>query len=61
MVENCLFSDIEWEVNSNGGSGAVMIGKDGIFRRNTITRCGNSEGLRRSVKESLCNTIICRI
>lgn len=46
VVENCLFSDIEWEVNSNGGSGAVMIGKDGIFRRNTITRCGNSEGLR---------------
>ena len=21
VVENCLFSDIEWEVNSNGGSG----------------------------------------
>ena len=46
VVVNCLFSDIEWEVNSDGGSGAVMIGKDGIFRRNTIRRCGNSEGLR---------------
>ncbi len=46
VIENCLFSDIEWEVNSNGGSGAVMIGKDSVFRRNTITRCGNSEGLR---------------
>ncbi len=45
-VENCLFSDIEWEVNSNGGSGAVMIGKGGTFRRNTLRRCGNSEGLR---------------
>ena len=46
VIENCLFSDIEWEVNSDGGSGAVMIGKDSVFRQNTITRCGNSEGLR---------------
>ena len=46
VIENCLFSDIEWDVNSNGGSGAVMIGKDSVFRRNTITRCGNSEGVR---------------
>ena len=46
LVENCLFSDIEWQVNSNGGSGSVMIGKNGIFRRNTITKAGNSEGLR---------------
>ena len=45
-VENCLFSDIEWQLNSNGGSGSVMIGKNGIFRRNTLTRAGNSEGLR---------------
>ena len=46
VVENCLFSDIEWDVNSDGGSGAVMIGKNSIFRRNTVTRCGNSEGVR---------------
>jgi len=45
-VENCLFSDIEWEPNSNGHSGSVMIGEEGVFRRNTITRCGNSEGIR---------------
>lgn len=45
-VENCLFTDIEWEPNSNGASGSVMIGEDGIFRRNTVMRCGNSEGLR---------------
>lgn len=46
VVDNCLFSDVEWDVNSNGGSGAVMIGKNSVFRRNTVTRCGNSEGLR---------------
>lgn len=45
-VENCLFSDIEWEPNSNGASGSVMIGDDGFFIRNTITRAGNSEGVR---------------
>jgi len=45
-VENCRFSDIEWEPNSNGGSGSVLIGTDGVFRRNTVTRCGNSEGIR---------------
>ena len=46
LVENCLFTDIEWQVNSNGGSGSVMIGKNGIFRRNTVTRAGNCEGVR---------------
>ena len=45
-VENSLFTDIEWQVNSNGGSGSVMIGKDGIFRRNTVQRAGNCEGVR---------------
>jgi hypothetical protein len=45
-VENCLFTDIEWEPNSNGASGSVMIGEDGIFRRNTVMRTGNSEGVR---------------
>lgn len=46
LVENCLFSDIEWQVNSNGGSGSVMIGKNGVFRRNTLMRAGNCEGVR---------------
>ena len=46
LVENCLFSDIEWDLNSNGGSGSVLIGDGGVFRRNTVTRCGNSEGVR---------------
>ena len=46
LVENCLFSDIEWQVNSNGGSGSVMIGKNGTFRRNTLTKAGNCEGVR---------------
>lgn len=45
-VENCLFHDIEWDLNSNGGSGSIMIGKDGTFRRNTVFRTGNSEGIR---------------
>ena len=46
VIENCLFSDIEWDVNSDGGSGAVMIGRNSVFRRNTIMNCGNSEGVR---------------
>jgi hypothetical protein len=46
LVENCLFTDIEWEPNSNGGSGSVLIGEGGVFRRNTVMRCGNSEGVR---------------
>ena len=25
-VENCLFHDIEWDVNSDGGSGSVWLG-----------------------------------
>ncbi len=46
LVENCLFEDIEWDVNSNGHSGSVIIGEEGVFKRNTVTRCGNSEGVR---------------
>ncbi|MBT3374090.1 MAG: hypothetical protein HN742_16560 [Lentisphaerae bacterium] len=46
VVENCLFHDIEWDLNSNGASGAVVIGKDCVFRRNTVWRTGNSEGIR---------------
>ena len=46
LIENSLFSDIEWQVNSNGGSGSVMFGKNAIFRRNTLLRGGNCEGIR---------------
>ena len=46
LIENSLFSDIEWQVNSNGGSGSVMFGKNAIFRRNTVQRGGNCEGIR---------------
>ena len=53
LVENCLFTDIEWQVNSNGGSGSVMIGKNGTFRRNTVTRTGNCEGVRAIDKGAL--------
>ncbi len=46
VIENCTFHDIEWDLNSNGASGAVVVGKGGTFRRNTIHRTGNSEGIR---------------
>ncbi len=46
QVENCLFHDIEWDVNSDGGSGSVWIGPGARAIRNTIHTCGNSEGLR---------------
>ncbi|UCC99865.1 MAG: hypothetical protein JSW66_08270 [Phycisphaerales bacterium] len=46
QVENCLFHDIEWDVNSNGGSGSVWIGPGAKAIRNTIHTCGSSEGLR---------------
>lgn len=45
-VEDCLFHDIEWDVNSSGGSGSVWIGAGAKAVRNTIHTCGNSEGLR---------------
>ncbi|MBT3376262.1 MAG: hypothetical protein HN742_23680 [Lentisphaerae bacterium] len=46
LIENCYFHDIEWDLNSNGASGAAVVGQRGIFRRNTIHRTGNSEGIR---------------
>lgn len=45
-IENCLFHDVEWDVNSDGGSGSVWIGAGSQAIRNTIHTCGNSEGLR---------------
>ena len=46
LVENCLFEDIEWDVNSNGASGTVMVGEGSTIRRCTLRRAGNSEGIR---------------
>ncbi|MDD7984598.1 right-handed parallel beta-helix repeat-containing protein [Lentisphaera marina] len=46
LVENCLFEDIEWDVNTNGGSGSVMIGKGSTIRHCTLSKTGNSEGIR---------------
>jgi hypothetical protein len=46
LVDNCYFHDIEWDVNSSGGTGSIMIGEAAVFRNNTIHRSGNSEGLR---------------
>ncbi len=45
-VENCLFHDTEWDVNSSGGCGTIVTGKDSIMRRCTVMRSGNSEGIR---------------
>ena len=45
-IYNCLFEDIEWDVNTNGASGSVMIGKGGSIVHSTLRRTGNSEGIR---------------
>jgi|GEM_PF-726020 len=45
-IQNCLFEDIEWDVNTNGASGSVMIGKGGSIVHSTLRRTGNSEGIR---------------
>ncbi|HYW78948.1 MAG TPA: hypothetical protein VE890_05195 [Thermoguttaceae bacterium] len=45
-VENCLFHDVEWDVNSSGGSSSVWLGSGAKAIRNTIHTCGNSEGVR---------------
>ena len=46
IVENCYIHDIEWDVNSSGGSGSLSAGVGTIIRRNTIHTAGNSEGIR---------------
>jgi hypothetical protein len=46
VVENCHIHDIEWDVNSGGGSGSLPGGAGCIIRRNTIHSAGNSEGIR---------------
>ncbi len=45
-VENCYFHDIEWDVNSSGGCGSIVLGKDSVMRRCTVAHAGNSEGVR---------------
>ncbi len=46
ILENCYIHNIEWDVNSGGGSGSVPAGRGAIIRRNTIHSGGNSEGIR---------------
>ena len=46
LIENCLFHDIEWDVNSGSSSGSVMMGKGARFISNTVYLTGNSEGVR---------------
>jgi len=46
IVENCYIHDIEWDVNSGGGSGSLPGGRGTIIRGNTIHSAGNSEGIR---------------
>ena len=45
-IDNCLFEDIEWDSNSNGSSGSIMLGKGSTITRSVLTRAGNSEGIR---------------
>jgi hypothetical protein len=46
VIENCYIHNIEWDVNSSGGSGSLPSGAGSIIRRNTIHTAGNSEGIR---------------
>ncbi len=46
QIENCSFKDIEWDVNSNGSSGSIQLGENSSMERCTLTRAGNSEGIR---------------
>ncbi|WP_168442573.1 right-handed parallel beta-helix repeat-containing protein [Pontiella desulfatans] len=46
ILENCYIHNIEWDVNSSGGSGSIPTGRGAIIRGNTIHSGGNSEGIR---------------
>ena len=46
IIENCSFEDIEWDLNSNGGSGSILLGANSSISRSVLTRAGNSEGIR---------------
>lgn len=45
-IENCVFEDIEWDANSDGSSGSIMLGANSTITRCVLTRGGNSEGIR---------------
>lgn len=45
-IDNCSFTDIEWDLNSNGASGSVTFGENTLITRCTLEKTGNSEGLR---------------
>jgi len=46
MLENCYLHDIEWDVNSSGGSGSLPGGPQTTIRHCTIHTTGASEGIR---------------
>lgn len=53
VVENCYIHDIEWDVNSDGGSGTLPCGKNTTIRRNTVHTSGNSEGIRPGARSTV--------
>ena len=46
LLENCFIHDIEWDVNSSGGSGALPGGPHVTIRNCTVHTTGGSEGIR---------------
>ena len=58
-IENCIFEDIEWDVNSDGASGSIVLGANSTITRCVLTRAGNSEGIR--PKGSGCTVRLNRI
>lgn len=45
-IENCSFEGIEWDVNTGGASGSILLGKNAKMIRNSLSKSGNSEGIR---------------
>ena len=45
-IDNCMFEDIEWDLNSNGASGSIVLGANSKITRCVLKRAGNSEGIR---------------
>ncbi|MEO2046830.1 MAG: right-handed parallel beta-helix repeat-containing protein [Pirellulales bacterium] len=46
MLENCYIHDVEWDMNSSGGSGSIPGGPETTVRNCTIHTTGGSEGIR---------------
>jgi hypothetical protein len=46
VLDNCYIHDVEWDVNSSGGSGAIPGGPRTIVRNCTVHTTGGSEGIR---------------